>query len=185
MSRNTVIFAWTLLVLAAIAWAGVIFCAYQINVLEDARAADTQSSRQQSQQSVQASYLHGIVSSSAVSRSQLDALISVDPTSLANMIDSAGRSAGVDLAISNASAENVSSVEGKTVAQGFSFLATSQGSFASVMHAAALLESLPIPSTVLQINLSHPQSVSGSTGAGTTWQMNAQIQVLSASNIAS
>jgi hypothetical protein len=185
MSRNTINFAWFLAVIAVLAWAGVGFFAYQIGALENARAADMRSSQQRSQQSVQASYLHGIVSSSATDRAQLDTLISVDPASLADMIDSAGTQAGVSLTISNASAENISSVDGKTTAQGFSFLATSQGEFASAMQAAALLESLPIPSSVQAIRLSHTQTSPGTTGAGAVWQMNAQVQILSASNVSS
>ena len=185
MSRNTIILTWFLALLAVLAWAGVGFCAYQIGTLEDARAADTQSSQQQSEQSVQASYLHGIVSSSADERAQLDTLVTVDPASLADMINSAGTSAGVSLTISNASAEEISSVGGKTTTQGFGFLATSQGSFASVMYAAALLESLPTPSTVQEINLTHTQNTSGKAGGNAAWQMNAQVQVLSASNASS
>jgi len=185
MSRNTTLLAWFSLLIAIFAWVGVGFFAYQIGVLEDARAADSQSSQQRSQRSLQASYLHGIVSSSANERAQLDTLVAVDPSSLANMIDSAGTSAGVGLTISNASADNVSSVAGKTTAQGFSFLATSEGSFASVLYAAALLESLPVPSSVVEINLSHGMDSSGTAGNNAAWQMNAQVQVLSASNMSS
>lgn len=129
--------------------------------------------------------MHGTVSRSADERAQLDVLTTIDPASLANMIDSAGTTAGVDLTISNTSAENVSSVGGKTFEQGFSFLATSQGSFASVIHAASLLESLPVPSSVQVINLTHLQTSPGKTGSDPAWQMNAQVQILSASNASS
>ena len=173
------------MLLAIIAWMGVGLFAYQISLLEDARDADAHSSQQQSQQSVQASYLHGIVLNSVEQRAQLDTLTAIDPTSLAEMINTAGTSAGVSLAISNASAENVSSVGGKTIAQGFSFLTTSQGSFASVMYAAALLESLPIPSVVQEINFTHTEAMPGATGNKAAWQMNAQVQILSASNVSS
>jgi hypothetical protein len=185
MSRNIIIFAWGMLALAVLAWIGVGFCAYQIGSLEDARDADTQSSQQSSQQAIQASYVHGIVSSSADERAQLDALTTIDPASLADMIDSAGASAGVGLTINNTSAEDVSSVGGKTAQQGFSFLATSQGSFASVMHAASLLESLPVPSSVQVINFSHPQAAPDAATGNAEWQMNAQVQILSASNASS
>ena len=185
MSRNTITFAWLFALLAVLAWAGVGLFAYEIGALEDARTADTQSSRQSSQQSVQASYLHGVVTSTVEQRAQLDTVITIDPASLANMIATAGTSAGVDLTISNTSAETVSSVGGKTNAQGFSFLATSQGSFASVMYAAELLETLPIPSTVQGINLTHGSGSPGSPGDSSAWQVNAQVQILSVSNTSS
>jgi hypothetical protein len=183
MLRSIIIVAWFALALAIFAWAGVAFFAYQIGVLESARAAGMQSSQQQSEQSAQASYLHGLVAGSAAARTQLDALVNIDPVSLANMVDSAGSSHGVGLAISNASAENVSSAGGRTTTQSFSFIVTSKGNFASVMYAAALLGTLPVPSSVQEINLVQAPAASGA--AGGAWQMSAQVQVLSASNISS
>ena len=81
--------------------------------------------------------------------------------------------------------QNVSSVGGKTTAQGFSFLATAQGSFASALYAATLLESLPVPSSMQEINFTHAMDMSGTVGGNTGWQLNAQVQILSASNPAS
>ena len=150
-----------LAVIAVLAWAGVGFFAYQIGALENARAADMRTSQQRSQQSVQASYLHGIVSSSATDRAQLDTLIAVDPASLADMIDSAGTKPASVSRSATHRRRIYRPWTARRSAQGFSFLATSQGEFASAMQAAALLESLPIPSSVQAIRLSHTQTSPG------------------------
>ncbi len=185
MKGHTIYIAWSLSLLAVLAWAGIGSFAYRINVLENTREANMQSVQAHSRQSVQASYLHGVVMASATQRAQLDALIAVDPASLADMINSVGTSTGVAIKISNASAENVSSVDGKMTLQGFSFLASAEGNFASALYAASLLESLPIPSSVQQINLTHAESAVDTSGGNAAWQMSAQVRVLSVSNTSS
>ena len=184
MSRRTTFFAWIVFLSAVCAWAGVGCFAYYISSLESAHTASIQSSQKSAAEAAQVSYLHKVVSSTADERAQLDSITMVDPSALANMVNTAGTSTGVDLKISNASAGNVSSVDGKTAAQTFSFLVTSQGSFSSVMYAAALLESLPVPSSVLQYTITHSSDTAGAAKGG-GWQMNAQVQILSTSNTAS
>ncbi len=185
MSRSTSFIAWLLLSLAIASWAGVGLFAYLISSLEAERIADSQASQKEATEAAQASFVHGIVSSTASARSQLDALTAVDPSALADLISTAGSSTGVNLSISNASAGNISSVDGKTTSQTFSFLATSQGSFAATMYATALLETLPVPSTIQQITFSNIPGSSGNAKSDDSWQMNAQVQVLSASNTSS
>jgi hypothetical protein len=194
MSRNTIYIAWAALLLALVAWGVVGLFAYQISTAQADRAALAQKSGLQSSQTSQSIQLHAFVEKTATARAELDALSIVDPASLASTLSTAGKSAGVAITISNALSLNSPAVGSAAPAQAFGFIASAQGSFASVMYAARLLEALPLPSQMQEIQFTRPSSTSGApigaaaAAAGSAaglWQMSAQVKVVTASSISS
>ena len=174
-----------MLFLAILAWAGVGFFITTVQSALGDRSAHVQQLQQQSDQSSQVSYLHSLVTDTAPKRAKLDALANVDPASLADTINSAGKAAGINIQISSASQGTVLSADGKTTSQALTFLATTQGSYAAVMYALQLLETLPLPSTIQTIQMMRSPSVPGAPAADPTWQMNAQIRILTAPSVSS
>lgn len=182
MVRNITYIAWLALVLAVLAWLGVGLFASTILAEQGNRAADVQQLQDSSSQASQALDLHALVSDTASARTALTGLVTVDPASLAQAIDTAGTSAGIPIEISDASSGSAPAVSGGTATQAFAFTAASQGSFAAVMRAAQILETLPVPSSIQEIQIIRSPDAAGTTGL---WQMSAQVQALTASTVSS
>ena len=185
MTRTTTYIAWLALLLSMLAWAGVGWFVSAIVALQDGRAVNAQASQQLSGVVAQASQLHALIADTAADRASLASLITVDPSSLAGMIDGAGKSAGVGITISSALSENAPGESNGAPVQAFSFIATAAGSFSTVLRGGELLETLPVPSSIKELQLTRTPDTAGASSAAGPWQMNAQVQVLTASTISS
>ena len=180
-SLNSTVTAWVAFLLAIVAWAGVVLFAFSIQTQESDHTTHVQAAQAQTSQDSKLSYVHALVTESAGDRSELDSLVNVDPATLADLVNTAGKSSGAAIQISDASSDNAPST-GAAGTQAFGFIAGSAGSFATVMYAAQLLETLPVPSSIQEIQLVH---VTNPSTPGATWQMNAQVRVITASAISS
>ena len=134
---------------------------------------------------VQASFTHSFVAKTAAERSELDTLSRVDPSEFAQLITGAGSGSGIALSITSATQQPSVPLDAGAVMNSYVFLASSHGSFDSVIQAAKLLETLPAPSTLGKMEFTRAPSnpgVPGSSGQSSQWVMNAQIQVFSESS---
>ena len=185
MERNSQLVSWILCAAAAAIWIGVGFFAYSISAMQSQRTLDLQSAQSQSSQAVQASFTHSFVAKTAAERSELDTLSRVDPSEFAQLITGAGSGSGIALSITSATQQPSVPLDAGAVMNSYVFLASSHGSFDSVIQAAKLLETLPAPSTLGQMEFTRAPSnpgVPGSSGQSSQWVMNAQIQVFSESS---
>lgn len=185
MSRNITFISWIALLIAIVAWVGVGFFAVTIQA---AAASDSLHMKELSSSSIQTSRissLQKLVSETADDRATLNTIALVNPASLADTITNAGSSAGVAIDISDANSANGPSINGAPAAHAFSFIASATGSFASVMYAMTLLQSLPVPSSIQQIQLISAPTTAGAAAVKPSWQMDAQINVVTASDISS
>ena len=185
MSRNLNYIAGIVLLLTVLAWIGVGALVFFISSKQSDRVAQASSVQSVSNQNSQATYLHTLVADSKDARDQLSALFNVDPSALANTINATGKSAGVHLQITSALSDSALAVPTAGSVQSFSFIATAQGSFQDVMYAATLLETLPVPSSVRQIEFTHTVATPGSASNAGPWQMSAQVKILTVSSISS
>jgi hypothetical protein len=185
-NRMTYIAGATLLI-AIVAWIGVGL--FAVTILSDAASHDANARETSSSLTTisRASALRSLAADTADGRTQLNAIVAVDPASLANTVTSVGQAAGVTITITDANSVSspvVAQASGPGVStpiQAFSITANATGSFASLMYAASLLESLPLPSSIqeLQLAASAPDTQTGKV----SWQLNAQIHIITASNI--
>lgn len=163
--------------LAIIAWGGVGYLVWNtMKGIADKSDLSNVSKSSFAQRTIDA-HIHALAVSTATDRTQLNELFNTDIVSIVNIIETAGSSVGAPTQITDAS--QAKSANGSPV-RATVFSTQSTGSFASLMRAAKLLETLPIPSSVEQIDLIR-------TGEGATpqWHMNARIRVLTTSNISS
>lgn len=113
-------------------------------------------------------------------RESLDALANVDVLSAADSIESVGRAVGVTLKIDAALAGNGSNKSAASGLRAVNFVVEAEGPFPALMHAARLLESLPLLSSVKTLEFEQVQD-SGSGAArskANLWRMNAVLEVL-------
>jgi hypothetical protein len=176
---------WFALCLALLAWVGVWFFAQAIAQDESDRAAAVAAAQESSAQTDSSVRMHALTQDTAQERAQLDALLNVDVVSAANMIEAAGTAAGAAVTLGDAVPENApTSAPGGSAIQAVGFIVDAQGTFPALMRAAELFETLPIPSTLTQLDIQQVPNPAGA-GASNQWHMSAYIRVLTTSNISS
>jgi hypothetical protein len=143
-------FAWGLLLLAFAAWGGF---AYLVIFLGDKRFeyADLAAvSAQDSERQESSTRLRALVQGTEVERAALESVAGVRIVDAAETIEGAVFAAGArEIAISEASVQPANPQGISNVSVGVN----ATGSFASVMRAVLLLESLPLPSNVEQFEI--------------------------------
>lgn len=174
---------WIVFPLSLIAWAGVGLFAWTISRDEANRIAQVQITQDAERKEAMAVRLHSIIQDTATERAQLASVLGVDVVSVIDMIEAAGKAAGVKIAISNAQPENVSfpQVVGGPQIIATGFVVEAQGTFKALMHTAELLETLPVPATIGHLDLELKSS--DGKEALYPWSMNTRIRVLTTSDI--
>lgn len=179
--RGTTYAAWGLIIIAIAAWTAAIFFAMAVAGMESDRAASAQATQQTSAAQTSAVRMHALAQDSAPQRAALDALLDVNVVSIVDMINATGKATGVDLKVSGALPETTpGSSLGPATVGAVGFTVEASGTFPALMQAAQLLETLPIPSSVEQLDISQIPNSGGTSSAG-KWQMNASIHVLTTS----
>lgn len=145
---------WGLLLLSCAAWGGF---AYLVLFLEDKRteyAERAATSVQESERQESSARLRSLVQGTEVERAALESIVGVRIVDAAETIEEAARAAGThEIEISEASVQAANP-------QGISIVSVgvnAKGSFAAAMRAILLLESLPLPATVEQFEISKDQ----------------------------
>ncbi len=168
--------------LVLFSWMAVGLFAWTISRDESARASRAQVTQDAQDKGAAATRLHSLVRETAAERAQLDSALRVDIVSIVDLIEAAGKAAGVVVIVSDVQPENVSlpQVAGGRKVSVTGFVVGAQGKFSLLMHVVQLLETLPVPSSIGRLDIEH--KVSASPGVPDTWQMNAYIRVLTASD---
>ncbi len=181
---NRTFIAWSTLLLAIASWVLVGLFAWTINTDEANRALNADNAEISFVAGASALRTHALALETAGGSAQLAQFLDVDVVSAAYTIEAAGKAAGVNVKLGNAVPENapVSSESPAVHAVGFSVEA--EDAFSSVLHAARLFGTLPIPSSVTRLNLEYVPRSAGEKGAG-RWHMNTYIRVLTTSDISS
>jgi len=178
--------AYALFAIALLSWVGVVLFAWTITGEQDDRTATLQALQDSSSAQAVNQREHGLLSDTVAERSALDTFLNVDVISVASMISSVGKSAGVNMQLSNALSENAPASQPPTGlpvnAVGFSIDA--RGQFSRLMRAAQLFETLPLPSSVERFDLERTSGTGGSAPSD-SWHMSLFIRVLTTTAISS
>jgi len=179
MKRTNIYLAVTLLLLALLAWGAVVYFNFAISGAQAQYEADTQTSQQSSTEQSSSVSTHAVAQDTAVARAQLDALLAPDVSSIANTLRGIGSTTGVSVKLGGALPEDAPTTPtvGVTI-QAVAFSLEADGSFPALMRTEALIETLPLPSSVERFDIQH------AAGAD-TWHMSVSIRVLTTSPISS
>ena len=182
MNTRIAYLQWLALGAALLAVFGVWYFASAIAQGQADRAAGDSAMQESADKQALAVRTHALMADTVQERTQLGALLTVDVVSVANMIEAAGKAAGVTVKLGDAVPENAPAAQGGLSIQAIGFVVEAQGKFPALMRALELFETLPIPSTLTRFDM---QKVPDSSGAPSVWHMSAYIRVLTTSNISS
>ena len=121
----------------------------------------------------------------APSKTALDTATNVDLLTAINRIESAGKPVNVALHVRDASSESFGK-ESKGPIHAIAFAVEADGTYSGIIKTVQLLESLPLPITVEQYDLSlTPVANSGGVPSRTPWHISIRVRLLTTSNIIS
>jgi hypothetical protein len=142
---------WGILVLALVAWGGF---AYLISHLANQRAEYVDRAavaEQESERNESTARLRALVQGTEVERAAIESVVSVRIVDAAEIIEEAVRAAGareIEIREASARAPTASGITGVSVG------VSATGSFSALVRAILLLETLTLPSTLEQFELS-------------------------------
>ncbi len=186
MNRNTMtLVSWISVAAAVCAWAGVIFFVIYVLHLKADRVAYLGSVDQSTAKQSAAARTHVFARDTTEERASLEKSTNVDVLSVVNLIESVGVAAGVKVQVSDV--QNESTIPGKNGAPAFNAIGLgiqAQGSFSSLMRVAEMLESLPLPSSIEQLDIGRAQLGADPASDGTVpWQLNVRVKLLTTASV--
>lgn len=169
-------------ILALTAWGLVGYFARTISEYESTRVADARQAQLTTVMNAQAVRMRALALDTAPQGAKLKALLDVDIVSASYMIEEVGRAAGVKIKLGDAQPEEDLVSDGLTL-KAVGFTVAADGKFQALLHAVRLLEALPIPSSVIRLDIERAPKSSGN--ASGLWHMDVYIRVLTTSDISS
>src|SRR3989344_2866512 len=140
--------SWLTLAVAIVLWVGVGFAAWTISHEESARTVRMTQEEEESIQQAAMLRLHMLARETRGARTELENIAHRDVVEILDLIEGAGRDAGISVKIGESlSADSTSDAPFGSA----TFVVEASGTFAQVVHAAALFESLPAPSSLPQL----------------------------------
>lgn len=175
MTKTVKLISWIAIAVAILAWSGVILSANMIRSTAIQRSNDTRAALTKANQTALNKRVDTLAQNTKEKREQLTALAGADVVSIIDVIDSAGKSAGLDAKVSDAAVGGTQQLgkNGDTL-RAVVFNVQGNGTFAQVMHAAALYEKLPLLSSIDQLDIEKVQS---SDPKAPAWHISARIRV--------
>lgn len=180
MSKKTILVSWLVLIVAILAWTLVGYGAYGILQTASARAASAKIALTKANQVSLNQRVHTLAVSTEASRAELEAITGSDIVAIIEVIDAAAKSAGVSAKVSDAASDGPRQVViGKSSLKSVTFSVQGTGQYANLMHLVRMYETLPLLSTLEQVEIERVQLSS----AQASWRISARIRVLTTANV--
>jgi hypothetical protein len=146
-----------------------------------ASAARNSSAREAAQARVRA-----LTTETAVKRTALKEFVQADPIAAAKAIEAVGVTARIALKVSGASPEiiPISAAAAAHPLKAVGFVIEATGTFAGIMKALHLLETLPLPITLVQFDIAQVPTDASQKGIP-QWRLNARMRLFTDSNLSS
>lgn len=125
--------------------------------------------------------LHALLEQTTSQRALFDELVRVDILQAFDFIEDTGRIAGVALKVGNATSLPKKEGAPPGSLNEVAIVISADGSFQDLVHAEALLETLPFPSKVEEVEWD--RTASGSASRGDTWHLTAKLRLLTSADI--
>ena len=184
-SFTTTYLPWVTTLVAIALWIGVGYFAWTIYSQEFLSAEKIADLDQGSVRQAAALRLHALVRDTKEERAKLESVARVDFIEMLEFIEQVGRDVGIPIEIGQAISAPDSGAGSRVRSVGF--VVEGEGSFAKVMHAAALFEALPKPSFVdeLQFEMIPASSAGSKKSAVNLWHMVVRMRFISTADISS
>ncbi len=180
------VMSWVALVGVLCVWAGVVLFAWYVFQLHTARVAYVSSVGLSTTKQIVAARMHVLARETSGERAALEGSENADVLSVVSVIESTGTAAGVKVQVSDV--QTVRTVPGKGGAPAFNvigFQIQSQGSFSSMMQVAEMLESLPLPTDIDQLDLGRSPIRNDPESAKALWHLNIHLKLVTTASVSS
>lgn len=172
-----------ILIIALIAWAGVVYAHTWIAQTALEKGASTLSADQKAAQSAHASRVRAIAQDTATQRETLEGIVFSDVTDFADTIEATGKSVGVSVNVKAAlpvgSAKKIA--EGASV-HTLAFIIEAQGSFSGLIRLTKALETFPAFASINQFDL---ERVPLAASSAASWRAVIRLHVITTSDVSS
>lgn len=173
-------FAWAALIGALFAWLGVGYFVWAIASEKAVRSELELSTEQAVVQQSAAIRLRTVARETKEARQKLDKVASVDVVEMLDLVEEVARASKIPLKINQALSEAPTDPSSRLHAAAFAIEA--EGSFQEIMHVLALLEALPVPSSLTDVQFERLPSGSSKRPA---WRVVSQVRFFTSTDIAS
>lgn len=170
--------SWLALLAAITLWAGVGYFAWMITAAAEEHSSKIASMEQEELESATALRLHALARDTKDERAKLEQISGADILEILDTIEALARDTGVPI---QTGAPSISSNEASPVRVA-SFIVEAQGTFTQVAQAVALLESLPVPSALDELQLERTPDREGSKPAR-NWRVVTQVRIFTTADI--
>ena len=177
--------AWTVCILALLAWALIGFSVWSISNAKMDRISEDMSAEERVAEAEAALRLHALARNTKEERALLETFADVGIVSMVETLEKAGQDAGVALEIGQVVADTAlpSASPAAPTIRPIVISVRAQGTFPRLFHLVELLHLLPVPSSIEQIQFEHlPDGVDPKKGE---WQLSARIRILTIAAISS
>ncbi len=164
--------------LAVLAWTAIWYIGN--NILDEAssRAAIASTAQAQSDRAAYTQRLTALVADTQQDRAALENVSNVNIVSIVTMIEGVRTKTGIAVKVENAQPQGAAAaLPGGGSVNSFAFAVVADGTFAQIMNTIQVLEDLPVPSSVQQLEIAHTGDPANSGG----WHMSAHMQVYTTS----
>lgn len=165
--------AWGMLALVVLLWCAALYAAYRLSDMKNDLLLLRADAAQALEKSAAAARVSALVSQTAAERQELSARTQLDLLHVVDMIEAAGKDAGVSLNIGNASPLSGSRDALPGTLTPVAFVVQADGAFSNLVRAVALLETLPLPVALGDVEWERESSASGRR----TWHLTAHLTV--------
>jgi hypothetical protein len=171
MKHPDLYIASVLLLLALSACAAVFYFEFLISDAKTSYVAAVQDAQQQFTEQNSSVSIRAVVQDTAQERAQLDTLLSPDVASIANTLRNVGKAAKVSVKLGGAVPEYGEPQDTSGI-QAVDFTLSADGSFSALMRTEALIETLPLPSSIERFDIQR------NAATGDSWHMDISTRVL-------
>lgn len=164
--------------LALFVWGGVGYFAWTISIEAEAHRSTIAGMEQKTAENAFSLRLHALARETKNERSRLEEISRTDLAGILDGIERLSKDSGIPMEITQA--PSISRMESSTM-RVLSLSVEALGTFAQVARAVALLETIPIPSTVDELRFERTAGAEGA--ARSSWRMIASVRFLTTADI--
>jgi len=174
-NKSLVINSSVALIFAILAWCAAGYFFYVVMQMQAERAAYAADAATVNLEEGQAAQLHAVARQTVADRATLDATANVDLLSAVNLIESVSAS-GTPVHVISAQTVRAALKNSPQQINVVDLIAQAQGNFASVVRVMRMLETLPLTTTVQEVDLTRPSVDLDSKYKPETWTLNVHLR---------
>ncbi len=183
MNKTVSFLSWVSLALAIAAWGGIGYASMWLASTAQTRGASAQTAEQKAAEAAYQSRIKALAAETADERGRLEALANADIVTVANSIEEAGRSIGVNARVSTAIPSGTAKeLPGGASLHGLAFIIQAEGSFSGLIQLVHVLQEFPGFSSVEQFELERVESSERNAQA---WRTSIRLEIITTSDISS